>query len=81
MILDAGSKALSKDRRTVGTILHTPGYGHIVEHPDAVLSRLSDEHGVITMVITHGAESMEIGERVHIIPNHACPLSNLFDEV
>lgn len=76
-ILDAGSKALSKDRRDAATVLATPGFGYVIEHPEAVISSLSDEHGVVTQ----GAEGMSIGERVRIIPNHACPVSNLVDEV
>jgi D-serine deaminase-like pyridoxal phosphate-dependent protein len=76
-ILDAGTKALSHDRRGGATILHTPGYGHVLEHPEAVITGLSDEHGVVT----RGAEGMRIGEKVRIIPNHACPVSNLVDSV
>ena len=29
---------------------------------------------------THG-EPLTIGQRVRIVPNHACPVSNLFDQV
>ena len=31
--------------------------------------------------LTASASMAEIGERLRIIPNHACPVSNLFDAV
>jgi D-serine deaminase-like pyridoxal phosphate-dependent protein len=39
--------------------------------------RASEEHGVIA-VPPGGA--IEIGDRVRIVPNHVCPVVNLFDE-
>lgn len=72
-ILDAGSKSLSSD-------LHgLEGYGFICEYPDARISALSEEHGHVDFSAC--AHKPEIGERVSIIPNHCCVVSNLFDEV
>ncbi len=76
-VVDAGGKVLSVDRRPAGTILHTPGYGLIVGHPTAILTSLSDEHGVIG----EGGDAFAIGDRIRIIPNHICPVSNLHDRV
>lgn len=72
-VIDAGSKALAADLAPV------PGHGHIVEYPDAVITGLSEEHGVIDL--SGSARKPEIGEKVRIIPNHVCPVSNLYDEV
>ena len=72
-IIDAGSKALTSD--TFGMV----GFGRIVEYPDAVITSLSEEHGIIDL--TACTTKPQIGERVRIIPNHACVVSNLFDEV
>jgi D-serine deaminase-like pyridoxal phosphate-dependent protein len=72
-ILDAGSKALSSD--TLGL----DGFGLLLEYPDAIIRSLSEEHGVVDL--TASATWPEIGERVRIIPNHACVVSNLFDAV
>lgn len=72
-ILDAGSKSLSSD-------LHgLDGYGYICEYPDARIHALSEEHGHVDF--SKCARKPEIGERVSIIPNHCCMISNLFDEV
>jgi len=72
-IIDAGSKALSSD--TLGL----DGFGFVREYPDAIIRSLSEEHGVIDL--TASTKSPEIGERVRIVPNHACVVSNLFDTV
>jgi D-serine deaminase-like pyridoxal phosphate-dependent protein len=72
-ILDAGSKSLSSD-------LHgLDGYGYICEYPEANIYALSEEHGHVDF--SNCAHKPEIGERVSIIPNHCCMISNLFDEV
>lgn len=67
-VIDAGSKALTSD------LLGLDGFGHIVGHPDARIVSLSEEHGVI-----HHEASFTVGERLSIIPNHVCVVSNLFD--
>jgi D-serine deaminase-like pyridoxal phosphate-dependent protein len=72
-VIDAGSKALSSD--TLGL----DGFGLLLEYPDAVIRSLSEEHGVVDL--TACAKRPEIGERVRIVPNHACVVSNLFDTV
>jgi D-serine deaminase-like pyridoxal phosphate-dependent protein len=70
-IMDAGSKALTSD--TLGMT----GFGVLVEHPGALVSGLSEEHGTVAL---NGAD-LNVGDRVRILPNHACVVSNLFDEV
>jgi D-serine deaminase-like pyridoxal phosphate-dependent protein len=75
-ILDAGSKTLTSD---LPDGLGDAAYGHIVEYPDAIIVRLSEEHG--TLDLTRCSRRPEVGERVTIIPNHACGAVNLHDEV
>ena len=72
-VLDSGSKVLSSD--TMGL----DGYGMIVEYPDAVIYQLSEEHGHVEFSSQQRASA--IGERVTIIPNHVCVVSNLFNEI
>ena len=72
-ILDGGSKTFSSD------LLGFEGHGLILEYPDAEFYAMSEEHGHVD--VSRCAERPEIGERVTVIPNHACPVSNLFDEV
>lgn len=71
-ILDAGSKALTSD------LLGFADHGLIVEYPDAIISGLSEEHGTVDLSKCTGRRP-EIGEKVRIIPNHTCVVSNLFD--
>lgn len=73
-ILDAGSKALTSD------LLGFADYGLIVEYPDAVITGLSEEHGMVDLSKVSGRRP-EIGERVRIVPNHTCVVSNLFDRM
>jgi D-serine deaminase-like pyridoxal phosphate-dependent protein len=72
-ILDGGSKTFSSD--TMGLI----GHGLILEYPDAVFYGMSEEHGHVDF--SKCAKRPEIGERVTVIPNHCCPVTNLFDQV
>jgi D-serine deaminase-like pyridoxal phosphate-dependent protein len=74
LVLDAGAKALTKDRAD-----WLDGYGAIVGYPDLVIERLSDYHGVVA--VPHGAARPRLGEIVPVIPNHVCPVIDLFDRV
>ncbi|AVO36629.1 D-TA family PLP-dependent enzyme [Pukyongiella litopenaei] len=74
-VLDAGSKALAADP------VPPPfeGHGHITDYPDATITALSEEHGVVDL--SRCDRRPGIGETVRIIPNHACVVTNLFDTV
>ena len=72
-IIDAGSKALTSD------LLGLVGHGYVVEYPDAKVVGLSEEHG--TLDVSACATKPRIGDTVRIIPNHCCPVTNLFDKV
>ncbi len=82
VIFDAGSKALSSDAvRGFGT---GAGYGLVYPaidavHPDPsiVIERLSEEHA--TARVLPGCD-LRPGDRVRILPNHACAVVNLTDE-
>lgn len=71
-VIDAGSKALTSD------LLGFADFGTIVDYPDAVITGLSEEHGVIDLSACSGSRP-EIGDKIRIIPNHTCVISNLFD--
>src|ERR1700759_317421 len=66
-IIDAGSKTLSSDLLPPG---QGDGYGLLADYPDATITRLNEEHGVVDLGAS--GRKPEIGERVRIIPNHAC---------
>lgn len=71
-VIDAGSKALSSDCGAHGN-RSLSGYGSIVGTA-LTISRLSEEHGVIESP-GHG---LALGQRLRVIPNHACAAVNLF---
>jgi D-serine deaminase-like pyridoxal phosphate-dependent protein len=75
-VLDAGSKTLSSDLLPLG---HGTGYGLLPDYPEATVLRLSEEHGVVDLGCS--ASKPEIGERVKILPNHVCVVTNLHDQI
>jgi D-serine deaminase-like pyridoxal phosphate-dependent protein len=76
VVIDAGSKTLSSDRNVTQP---DSGHGHVVEYPDARVTRLSEEHGELD--VSQCARRPKIGDQVSIIPNHVCPCVNLQDAV
>ncbi|MFC5652485.1 alanine racemase [Paenibacillus solisilvae] len=77
-VIDGGSKTFATDVQPNTEPLRLQGFGHIVELPDAVLERLSEEHGVIRLLPHH---SVKIGDRLRIIPNHICSTLNLHNKL
>lgn len=66
-IIDAGSKALTSDVGAHG-MGGLEGHGLIREHPEMVITALSEEHGFVD---TAGV-GLRVGQRLEVIPNHAC---------
>ena len=85
IILDAGSKTLTND----GARGFSPlaGYGalspsldtHLAPHEAFTVERLSEEHA--TVKVAGDAPELRIGDRVRVIPNHSCVVSNMVDTV
>jgi D-serine deaminase-like pyridoxal phosphate-dependent protein len=76
MIVDGGSKTFSSDR------LSNPAevtFGHIVEAPGARFHKMNEEHGYVD--VTHSDRKFQMGDRVHVIPNHICVAVNLHEQV
>ncbi|RYH07563.1 D-TA family PLP-dependent enzyme [Tropicimonas sp. IMCC6043] len=71
-VIDAGSKVLTSD------LLGLTGHGHVLGRPDLMIDRLSEEHG---RIVSEGPIGLSVGERVRIVPNHACVVSNMLDQV
>ncbi|MGZ4152148.1 MAG: alanine racemase [Actinomycetota bacterium] len=72
-VIDAGSKALTSDGSTDGPF---PGRGIAKDRPELRLDFLSEEHGVGQLPED---ASLSIGDRLRIIPLHACGCTNMFD--
>ena len=72
-ILDGGSKTFSSD------LLDLDGYGTIIEYPEACMYAQSEEHGHVDLSTCDNRP--QIGERLTVIPNHCCVVSNLFNQI
>jgi D-serine deaminase-like pyridoxal phosphate-dependent protein len=77
-IIDGGSKTFATDVAPGADPLNLEGYGHIVGYPDAVLERLTEEHGMLS--VDEDCD-LEVGDTLQIIPNHICSTVNLHDQV
>ncbi len=75
-VIDAGAKALALDKG-VGMGIAASGHGIVRDHAGIIIERLSEEHGWLKLGV---GETVEIGERLEVIPNHACVVTNLFNE-
>lgn len=70
-VIDAGSKVLTSD------LLGLDGHGHVLGRPDIHIAGLSEEHGVLTA----DTINLQVGDRLRIVPNHVCVVTNMLDEV
>ena len=71
-VIDAGSKVLTSD------LFGLRGHGHVVGHPEIRIAGLSEEHGVLEV---DPQRPLTVGQRVRIVPNHICVVSNMFDDI
>ncbi len=70
-IIDAGSKVLTSD------LLGLAGHGHVLGRPDITIAALSEEHGTLKARDI----DLQVGDRLRIVPNHACVVANMLDHV
>jgi D-serine deaminase-like pyridoxal phosphate-dependent protein len=73
-VIDAGSKTLALDPNK-----SHEGHGYIVDHPDVIITKLSEEHGVCQL--PEGTKGFQVGDTVEVIPNHICPTVNLMNQM
>ena len=72
-MIDAGSKALTSD------LLGMEGFGEARQLSGARVYNMSEEHGFLD--ISKINDKPKVGDLVRIVPNHVCPVTNLFDKV
>jgi D-serine deaminase-like pyridoxal phosphate-dependent protein len=77
-VIDSGSKTFATDVPPGTKPLGLEGFGHVLEYPDAGLERLTEEHGMLAVTADH---DLEVGDTLHVIPNHICSTVNLHDAV
>ena len=71
-IIDAGSKTLTSD------LLGLSCYGHVLGRDDISIDQLSEEHG---RLVSEGPINLKVGDKLRIVPNHACVVTNMVDAV
>ena len=72
VILDAGSKAIHSE--TVDGL-----FGRIDEYPRARIHKVNEEHGYVDF--TDCDDLPAVGDSLHIIPVHACVVTNLHNQL
>jgi D-serine deaminase-like pyridoxal phosphate-dependent protein len=75
-VVDAGTKALGREPLDDATHV---GFGAVADHPEVVVSRMSEEHGILDLRGTSWRPAA--GDLVRIIPNHVCVVVHLNDIV
>ena len=75
-VIDAGTKSLGREpmRGAEGE-----GFGALLDRPEVVVSRMSEEHGVLDLGDTDWRPN--VGERVRVVPNHVCIVVHLNDAI
>lgn len=73
-VIDAGTKSLGRE-----PVRGAPneGFGQLLDRPEVLVSRMSEEHGILDLSRTRWRP--EVGDRVRVIPNHVCIVVHLND--
>lgn len=74
-LCDAGAKCLGLDQGAHGNA-SVRGHGRVIGHPELVVIGLSEEVGKLKV---EGSTDLKVGDRILILPNHACSSANLTD--
>ena len=72
-ILDAGSKTFTSDTGGLD------GFGLILEHPEARIYTMAEEHGFLDLSDCDGRPA--VGDILRVVPNHVCVAVNMFDQL
>ena len=75
-VIDAGTKSLGREpiRGSGGE-----GFGALLERPEVVVTRMSEEHGILDLSTSDWRP--QIGEQVRVVPNHVCIVTHLNDVI
>lgn len=77
VITDVGAKGITAQTRSIGHTT-TNGLGRIKEFDDVYIHGVFDEHAIIYN--ENFRNQVNIGDKVEIIPNHICPVCNLYEK-
>jgi D-serine deaminase-like pyridoxal phosphate-dependent protein len=74
-VIDAGSKALGREPSEG----EAEGFGAVLDRPEVVVRRLSEEHGVLDLADTNWRPA--VGDQVRVVPNHVCIAVHLHEMI
>ncbi|WP_252313186.1 D-TA family PLP-dependent enzyme [Sinobaca sp. H24] len=77
VITDVGAKGLTAQSRNAG-LTKTEGYGTLKAFDGIHVDGVFDEHAIINNASFRA--NINIGEKIEIIPNHICPVCNLYEK-
>jgi D-serine deaminase-like pyridoxal phosphate-dependent protein len=84
-VVDAGTKALGREplgqrgSRVRGNDSGGEGFGALLDNPDVIVARMSEEHGILDLSRTSWRP--HVGDVVRIVPNHVCVVVHLNDAI
>ncbi|HOA14837.1 MAG TPA: D-TA family PLP-dependent enzyme [Bacillota bacterium] len=76
IITDVGAKGITAQTRAKG-FTATKGLGQVKGWPEVQVFKVFDEHAIIYSKELH--DSLKVGDKLEIIPNHICPVVNLHE--
>lgn len=76
VITDVGAKGITAQTRSQG-MCATKGLGYIKGYDELYIDDVYDEHAIIYN--KKFRDEIRIGDKIEIIPNHICPVCNLYD--
>ncbi len=78
-VIDGGSKTFPTDVVPNLPPYYYEGFAHVLGNKNLKLTRLSEEHGILTA--DDGYTNLKVGDIVRLIPIHVCPAVNLQNNV
>ena len=72
-VIDGGLKTFAGENYDWGT------YGRFLDAPDVLVTRATEEHGIVLLPEGVADPGWKIGEKVRVIVNHACGATNMHD--
>ena len=78
VVIDAGIKAMSSDPSNKGSTWGIPLRASDEIFESLEFTRAYEEHGILEGV---GAKKLGVGDVIHILPNHACGVVNMWSRI
>lgn len=78
-VIDGGTKTFPMDIQLNQPPYYYPSYAIIEGHEDLALTRMNEEHGIITSKA--GKTGLRVGQKLKMIPIHVCTAINMQNQV